>query len=90
MVQQDKNICQIINFACPYDGRVDAIELEKIEHYQDLTRQWRKIWNIKVKVITLVIGVLGTTPIKLRNLLKEIGIETQITELQKTTSYTLL
>ena len=31
-----------------------------------------------------MIGVLGTTPIKLRNWLKEICIETQITELQKT------
>ena len=39
---------------------------------------------MKVKVIALVIGALGTTPIKLRNWLKEIGIETQITELQKT------
>ena len=44
----------------------------------------RKIWNMKVKVIPLEIGALGTTPIKLRNWLKEIGIETQITELQKT------
>ena len=31
-----------------------------------------------------MIGALGTTPIKLRNWLKEICIETQITELQKT------
>ena len=39
---------------------------------------------MKVKVIPLVIGALGTTPIKLKNWLKEIVIETQITELQKT------
>ena len=38
----------------------------------------------KAKVIPLVIGVLGTTPIKLRNSLQEIGIETHVTELQKT------
>ena len=36
---------------------------------------------MKVKVIALMIGALGTTPIKLRNWLKEIRIETQITEL---------
>ena len=40
-VQKDKNLCQII------DGRVDTKELEKIEHYQDLTRELRKIWNMK-------------------------------------------
>ena len=32
IVVQDKNLCQIIDFACPYDGRVDTKELEKIEH----------------------------------------------------------
>ena len=71
------------DLACPYDGRVDIKELEKIEHYHDLARELRKIWNMKVKVIPLVIGALGTTPVKFRNWLKEIGI-TQITELQKT------
>ena len=90
VVQKDKNLYQIIDFACPCDRRVDTKELEKIEHYQDLARQLRNIWNMKVSVIPLVIGALGTTPIKLRNWLKKIGIETQITELQKLSSYTLL
>ena len=42
------------------------------------------MWSMKFKVIALVIGALGTKFIKLRNWLKEIGIETQIIELQKT------
>ena len=54
------------------------------KNYQDLARELRKIWNMKAKVIQLVISALGTTPIKLRNCLKEIGIEIRITELQKT------
>ena len=37
----------------------------------------------KSQVISVVIGATGTTPKKLRNWLKEIGIETQITKLQK-------
>ena len=81
VVQKNKNLCQIINFA--YDGRVDTKELEKIEHYQDLTGELRKILDRKVKFILLVIGALVKTHLKLRNWLKEIGIETQITELQK-------
>ena len=84
VIQKDKHLCQIIDFACPYDGRVDTKELEKIEHYQDLARELRNIWNMKVKVTPLVISALGTTPIKLRNWLKEKGIETQIAVLQKT------
>ena len=57
---------------------------QKKNHYQDLARELRKIWDIKVKVIPLVIDDLQTTPIKLRNWLKKIGIETQITEFLKT------
>ena len=29
VVQKDKNLCQIIDFACPYHGRVDTKELKK-------------------------------------------------------------
>ena len=90
VVQKDKNLCQILDFACPYDGRVDTKELQKIEHYRDLARELGKIWNMKVRVIPLVISALGTTPIKLGSWLKEIGIETQITELQKTVLLPLL
>ena len=63
---------------------MDTKKLEKIGQYQDLAQELRKIWNMKVKVIPLVIGALGKTPIKLRNWLNEIRIETQISELQKT------
>ena len=42
------------------------------------------------KVIPPVKGALGTTHMKLKNWLKKIGIETEITELQKLSFYTLL
>ena len=69
---------------------MDTKELEIIEHYQDLALELRKIWNMKVKVIPPVEDALGTTHMKLRNWLKEIGIETEIAELQKLSFYTLL
>ena len=36
LIQKDKNICQIIDFACTYDERANTKELEKMEHYQHL------------------------------------------------------
>ena len=48
VAQKDKNLCQIIDFACSFDGRIGTKEFEKIEHYQDLARDLRKIWNMKV------------------------------------------
>ena len=68
-----------MDFACPYDKRFYSRELDKIE-----LRELRNISNMNVKVIPLALGALRTTPIKLRNWLKEIDIETQITEVQKT------
>ena len=68
-----------MDFACPYDKRFYSKELDKIE-----LRELRNISNMNVKVIPLALDALRTTPIKLRNWLKEIDIETQITEVQKT------
>ena len=85
MIVTDKknNICKIIDFAVPFDSRVDSKEVEKIEKYQDLARELRKIWNKKVKVIPIIIGALGTTPKLLRKRLEDIDIDTKIVELQK-------
>ena len=76
--------CQTIDFAMPYDIRVDDKEVEEIDKYLDLARKLKKVWNMKVTVVLLVAGVL-CTPIKaLQKRLETIGIETKITELQNT------
>ena len=79
-----KNECLIVDFAIPYDSRVETKELEKLEKYQDLARELKTSWNMSVRIIPIVIGALGTTPKDLCKRLKEIGIETKIVELQKT------
>ena len=85
MIVTDKknNICKIIDFTVPFDSRVDAKEVEKIEKYQELARELRKIWDKQVKVIPIIIGALGTTSRLLRKRLENIGIETKVVELQK-------
>ena len=76
--------CQIIDFAIPYDTRVDDKEVEKIEKYLDLTRERKKVWNMKVIVVPLVVGALGTPAKEQEKRLKTTYIEIKITELQKT------
>ena len=83
VIQKDKNLCQITDFAYLHDARVYTKELEKTEHYQHLVRELRKIWNMKVNVIPLVKCALGTTTLKIKNWLKEIATETSLTELQE-------
>ena len=61
-VEKKNNKCQIIDFAVPFDTRVDEKEKEKIFKYQELARELKKLWNKKVKVIPVIIGALGTAP----------------------------
>ena len=56
MVVVDKErICKIIDFAVPGEKRIEQKEKDKIEKYQDLGRALQKIWNVRVKIIPLVV-----------------------------------
>ena len=83
-IDEKHHECQIVVFAIPYDTRVDDKEVENIEEYLDLARELKKVWNIRVIVVPLVAGAMGTPAKELERRLKTIGIETKITELQKT------
>ena len=45
-------------------------ESEKRDKYLDLARELKKLWNMKMTVIPIVIGVLGTVT---KGLVKELG-----------------
>ena len=83
-VGKKRKTCKIIDFAVPGDSRIEEKEKEKIEKYQDLRRELQKIWNVKVKIIPLVVCSLGAIPKQFGNRLKEIGITAEIGQVQKT------
>ena len=49
-----------MNFAVPTDHRVKLKENEKRDKYIDLAREMKKLWDIKVTMIPIVTGALGT------------------------------
>ena len=49
-----------------------------------MERELQKIWNVKVKVIPLVVGCLGAIPKQFGNILKQIGITIGTAQVQKT------
>ena len=55
-----KRICKIVDFAVPADHRINLKESEKKDKYLDLARELKKLWNMKVTIVPIVIGVLGT------------------------------
>ena len=84
VVDKKERSCKIIDFAVPGDSRIEEKEKYKIEKYQNLGRELQKIWNVKVKIIPLVVGSLGGIPKQFGNRLKEIGITVGTTQVQKT------
>ena len=66
-----KNECRIVDFAIPFDSRIETKEYEKLNKYQDLARELKKLWNMNVQVIPIITCALGTIPRDLHQRLKE-------------------
>ena len=84
VVDEKERSCKIIDCAAPGDSRIEEKEKDKMEKYQDLGRELQKIWNVKVKIIPLVVGSLGAIPKEFGNRLKQIGIIARTAQVQKT------
>ena len=52
--------CKIVDFAVRADHRIKQIEYEKKDKYFDLARELKKLWNMQVTIIPIVIGAFGT------------------------------
>ncbi len=83
VLDKTKKMCHLIDIAQPGDIRVAKKETEKIQKYQDLARELCKIWQVKVKVVPVVVGALGTIPKALEKHLEEIGTNVRVDLLQK-------
>ena len=70
MIIDKKEInCQIIDMAIPDDGRVRAKEDEKVENIKLLLEKSKRCGR-KEKVIPIVVGALGTIPLRVKENLR--------------------
>ena len=60
LIIKKKRICKIVDFAVPADHRIKPKECEKKDKYLDLARELKKLWNMQVTIIPIVIGALTT------------------------------
>ena len=58
--KKKKKICKIVDFAVPAGHRIKLKECEKRDKYVDLARELKKLWNMKVTIIPVMIGAFGT------------------------------
>ena len=68
----------VIKCIQPLDQRVKVKVDEILNSYLDLARELKKLFNMKVTVITLIIEALGTVPKNLRNSPDELEIKRRI------------
>ena len=59
-------------------------EAEKILKYEDLTIEIQRMWNVKTKVIPVIIGATGTISKSFRKYVRNIPGNHEVKELQKT------
>jgi hypothetical protein len=59
-------------------------EAEKMLKYKDLTIEIQRMWNIKTKVVTVIIGATGTISKLFRKYVSNIPENHEVKELQKT------
>ena len=58
-------------------------EAGKILKYKDLTIEMQRMWNVKIKVIPVIIGATGTISKKFRKYVSNIPGRHEVKELQK-------
>ena len=78
LVDKNKKSCHIIDVAIPEDSGVEEKEAEKVENDQNLAREPRRMWELKIKIVPIVLGALGTVPLQLKGNLKDIRVDTQL------------
>ena len=59
LINKKKRTCWLVDFAVPTNYRVKIKESEKIDKYLHIAREVKRLWNMKVTVILIVIGALG-------------------------------
>ena len=84
IINKKKRICKIVDFAVPADHGINLKESEKKDKYLDLARELKKLWNMKVTIVPIVIGALGTITKGLLKDLEDLEVGGRVETIQTT------
>ena len=54
LLEKKEKICYIVDFACPFDRRIEKKERDKTKNYSDLKYEILKMWKNKITKIYIV------------------------------------
>ena len=85
VINKEKKEAIIVDIAVSADIRVSEKEKEKIEKYQDLKREIKRLWDLRaVQVVPVVIGALGSVTKEFEQWMKKLNIKPEVGVVQKT------
>ena len=84
IINKRKRICKIVDFVVPADHRINLKESEKKDKCLDLARELKKLWNMKVMIVPIVIGALGTVTKGLLKGLEDLEFSGRVETIQTT------
>ena len=74
----------IIDAAIPGDCRIGEKEIKKIEKYQNLKRELKRLWSLKkVEVVPVIVGALGCISKGFSGWMDTLGIKLNVGMVQK-------
>jgi len=79
-----KGTCVLIDVAISEDRNVIKKEADKVLKYKDLTIEIQRMWNVKSKVMSVIIWATGTISKSFRKYVSNIPGKHDVKELQKT------
>ena len=82
--KKKKRIFKIVDFVVPADQRIKLKECEKKDKYLDLARELKKLWNMKVTIVPIVIGAFGTITKGLLKGLEDLEVGGRVETIQMT------
>ena len=82
--KKKKKTCKIVDFAAPADHRIKLKECEKRDKYLDLARELKKLCNMKVTIIPIVISAFGTVTKGLSKGLGDLEVGGRVETIQTT------
>ena len=84
IINKKKRTSKIVDFAVPADYRIKQKECEKKDNYLDFARELKKLWNMQVTIIPIVIGAFGTVTKGLLKGLEDLEVDGRVETIQMT------
>ena len=75
--------CKLIDMTVPSDKNITLKEIEKKSKYKDLEVEIQRMWQMKTKVIPVVVGALGTVKKGMVENIEKVAKSASVIEIQK-------